>query len=131
MALAFLRQDAIGTLSSSAESKPVSARPALRKFSKSKFSLLLSGNVIVWIIFAVSLLDIHVFSMDAIDAIPVSIPLKLTVSGIIYHEISPSALIGKEVYRVGDVVDGFTIVRIDRHQVEFEKNGKTVVKEVR
>jgi pyridoxal/pyridoxine/pyridoxamine kinase len=104
-------------------------RSKKKKLSKGKLSVLLSGNLIVWMIFAVSFLDIKVFSMNTIS-LP-KIPQKLAVSGIVYNEKSPSAIISKQVYGVGDIVDGYIISRITRTQVEFEKNGEKLVRQTR
>ena len=108
---------------------PAGKRSVKKKLPKGKFSLLLSGNLIVWVIFAISFMDIKVFSMDQIS-VP-HIPQKLAVSGIVYNEKTPSAIISKQVYGVGDVVDGYTIVRITRSEVEFEKNGKKLIRHTR
>ena len=45
------------------------------------------------------------------------------VRDIVYSEDKPSALIGSKIVYVGDVINGVTIVKIDRDSVEFEKNG--------
>ena len=126
MTLAFLRQDSIPSLDSSDSMGKQSKK---KKLSKGKFSLLLSGNLIVWIFFAVSFMDIKVFSMDRIS-VP-HLPQKLAVSGIVYNEKSPSAIISKQVYSVGDVVDGYTISRITQSEVEFEKDGKKLIRKTR
>jgi hypothetical protein len=128
MALDYLRQNLMSGMDEDAGSKPTAKRSRW-KFSKGKFSLLLSGNLIVWVIFIVSFLDINVFSMNTIS-LP-KIPQKLAVSGIVYNEKSPSAIISKQVYSVGDVVDGYTISRITRTEVEFEKNGKKLIRKTR
>jgi type II secretory pathway component PulC len=129
MALAYLRQNSMSGPDCGATSDSTGKRSAKKKLPKGKFSLLLSGNLIVWVIFAVSLMDIKVFSMSAIP-LP-KIPQKLAVSGIVYNEKSPSAIISKQVYGVGDVVDGYTISRITRTEVEFEKNGKKLIRQTR
>ena len=126
MTLAFLRQDSMPSMDSSDSTGKQSKK---RKLSKGKLSVLLSGNLIVWIIFAVSFLDIKVFSMNTIS-LP-KIPQKLAVSGIVYNEKSPSAIISQQVYGVGDIVDGYIISRITRTQVEFEKNGEKLVRQTR
>ncbi len=125
MTLAFLRQDSMLGVDSSDST----GKQSKKKLSKGKLSLLLSGNLIVWMIFAVSFLDIKVFSMNTIS-LP-KIPQKLAVSGIVYNEKSPSAIISKQVYGVGDVVGGYTISRITRTEVEFEKNGKKLIRQTR
>ncbi|MHC4770644.1 MAG: hypothetical protein ACYS8O_02365 [Planctomycetota bacterium] len=125
MTLAFLRQDSMPGVDSSDSM----GKRSKKKLSKGKLSLLLSGNLVVWMIFAVSFLDIKVFSMNSIS-LP-KIPQKLAVSGIVYNEKSPSAIISKQVYGVGDVVDGYTISRITQTEVEFEKNGKKLIRQTR
>ncbi len=126
MALAYLRHNSISGLNSG---DSAGKRSVKKKLPKGKFSLLLSSSVIVWVIFAVSVMDIKVFSMNQIP-IP-RIPQKLAVSGIVYNENTPSAIISKQVYGVGDVVDGYTIIRITRTDVEFEKNGKKLIRQTR
>ena len=126
MTLAFLRQDSMPSMDSS---DSTGKRSKKKKLSKGKLSVLLSGNLIVWMIFAVSFLDIKVFSMNTIS-LP-KIPQKLAVSGIVYNEKSPSAIISQQVYGVGDIVDGYIISRITRTQVEFEKNGEKLVRQTR
>lgn len=112
-----------------ATSDSVGQQSVKKKLPKGKFSLLLSGNLIVWVIFAISFMDIKVFSMDTVS-LP-KIPQKLAVSGIVYSKTSPSAIISKQVYGVGDIVDGYTINRITRTEVEFEKNGKKLIRQTR
>jgi hypothetical protein len=63
--------------------------------------------------------------------IPIQIPQKLGVSGIVYNETSPSAIISNQVYGIGDVVDGYTISRITRTEVEFQKGDKIILRQVR
>ena len=128
MALAYLRHNSISGLDSGTTTEPAEKRSVKKKVPKGKFSLLLSSNVIVWVIFAVSMMDIKVFSMNQI---PISLPQKLAVNGIVYNEKTPSAIISKQVYGVGDVVDGYTISRITRTEVEFEKNGKKLIRQTR
>ena len=99
-----------------------------KKFSKGKFSLLLGGNLIVWVIFLVSILDIDVLSMHSVS-MP-HIISNLDVKGIVYNETSPSIIIANEVYGLGEVVDGYTITRITRTDVEFKKDDKIVVRQV-
>ena len=128
MALDYLRQSTIVVPDYEITSKPKKKSSAKKPIPKGKFSLLLSGNLIVWVIFAVSFLDIKVFSMSGL---PIQIPQKLAVSGIVYNEKTPSVIISNQVYSVGDVVDGYTISRITQTQAEFWKNGKTIIRKVR
>ena len=48
----------------------------------------------------------------------------LPIKGIVYSEDRPSVIIGTDVYFLGDIVDGNTIVSITRNEVGFEKNEK-------
>ncbi len=128
MALAYLRQNSMSGSDSGTTTESAGKQSVKKKLPKGKFTLLLSSNVIVWVIFAVSMMDIKVFSMNQI---PISLPQKLAVSGIVYNEKSPSAIISKQVYGVGEVVGGYTIRRITRTEVEFEKNGKKLIRQIR
>ncbi len=128
MALAYLRQNSMSGSDSGTTTESAGKQSVKKKLPKGKFTLLLSSNVIVWVIFAVSMMDIKVFSMNQI---PISLPQKLAVSGIVYNEKSPSAIISKQVYGVGEVVGGYTISRITRTEVEFEKNGKKLIRQIR
>jgi hypothetical protein len=126
MALDYLRQNPINDYMD--ETSAGVQRPA-KKFSKGKMSLLLGGNLIVWVIFLVSILDIPVLSMSSV-AVP-HLSADLDIKGIVYHETSPSVIISNHVYGLGDDVDGYIIAAITRTTVEFKKGDKTIVKQVR
>ena len=128
MALDYLRHNLMDGMDSNTGAKSASKK-SRRKISRKKFSLLLGGNLIVWVFFAVSFLGIDVFSMNSIR-LP-KIPQKLAVSGIVYNEKSPSAIISNKVYEIGDMVDGYIISRITRTEVEFQKNGETLIRRTR
>jgi hypothetical protein len=53
------------------------------------------------------------------------------VSGIVYSELKPSAIIGGKIVRQQETIQGVKIVRIYRDRVEFEKNGKKWEQKVR
>lgn len=53
------------------------------------------------------------------------------VSGIVYSERKPSAIIGGKIVYQGESANGVKIVRIYRDRVEFEKNGKKWEQKVR
>jgi hypothetical protein len=55
----------------------------------------------------------------------------IIIRDIIYSDDKPSALVGSKIVHVGDVIDGATIVKIDRDNVEFEKNGSRWEQKVR
>lgn len=127
MALEYLRQTLITGVDDAAAPDSNHTRPEQR-LSKGKFALLFGGNLIVWIIFGVSLLGVDGFSKDAIS-LP-KIPQKLMVSGIVYSEASPSVIISNQVYGIGDVVEGYTVSRITPTEVEFRKDDKKIIRQV-
>lgn len=127
MALDYLRQSVVTDIDGSTlpASKP---RRSFWNIPKGKFTLLLGGNLIIWVIFAVSIFDLNVFSMDGIS-MP-HIPQKLAVSGIVYSETSPSVIISNQVYGIGDVVEGYTVSKITPTEVEFRNGDKTILRQV-
>jgi hypothetical protein len=47
------------------------------------------------------------------------------VTGILYSEDKPAALIGHQIVHEGDAVDGVSIIKVHKDKVEFAKNDKT------
>lgn len=47
-----------------------------------------------------------------------------TVLGILYGKGEPCALVNIELVREGDIRNGIKVVRIDKDEIEFEKNGE-------
>lgn len=47
------------------------------------------------------------------------------VSGIVYSADKPCAAIGRKVVREGDVIEGVTVVKINRDSVKFSRKNKT------
>ncbi|MDH4203230.1 MAG: hypothetical protein OEV87_10095 [Phycisphaerae bacterium] len=127
MGLDYLKQNPMSGFDD-AVSNPAPKRSGC-KFPKGKFSVLLGGSLIAWAILLVSVFDLNVFSMNSIS-VP-HIPQKLSVSGIVYSEMSPSVIISNEVYGIGDVVDDYTVTRIARTEVEFQKGDKKIIRQVR
>lgn len=52
------------------------------------------------------------------------------VSGIVFSDDRPAAVVGNQVLYEGDVKNGVTIVKITKEQVQFEKNGRLWTQEV-
>lgn len=50
--------------------------------------------------------------------------LKLILSGIVFNEKSPMAVINNKTVRPGDIIDGTRIVSINRKSVIVERSGK-------
>lgn len=50
--------------------------------------------------------------------------LKLILSGIVFNEKSPMAVINKKMVRTGDTIGGVRVVSINRKTVTVERNGK-------
>jgi len=55
---------------------------------------------------------------------------NLAVTGILYSEDNPSAIIGGAIVREGDMIDDVKVVKIRKNSVEFEKNGKKWTQEM-
>jgi type II secretory pathway component PulC len=55
---------------------------------------------------------------DETDEMP-----ETMVTGIIYGENNPSAVVGNRLVHEGDAISGATVVKINREGVEFEKDG--------
>ena len=53
---------------------------------------------------------------------------KSMVTGIAYNSQNRTAIVRGRVVHEGEVVAGFKVVKIYRDKVEFEKNGKTIIK---
>jgi len=49
---------------------------------------------------------------------------NLAITGILYSEDNPSAIIGGAIVREGDMIDDVKVVKIRKNIVEFEKNGE-------
>jgi hypothetical protein len=49
---------------------------------------------------------------------------RIALSGILYSEDDPSAIIGGNIVKEGDIINGAKVVKIHKDMVEFEKNGK-------
>jgi len=48
----------------------------------------------------------------------------VALTGILYSEDNPSAVIGGAIVKEGDMISGVKVVKIHKDSVEFEKNGK-------
>jgi hypothetical protein len=53
------------------------------------------------------------------------------ITGIIYTEEDPSALIGGEIVHEGDTIHGVQVVKIHRDKIEFEKKKKKWTQQIR
>jgi len=54
----------------------------------------------------------------------------LTVKGIVYSSDNASAVIGTKIVREGQQISGATVIKITKDSVEFEKDGKRIIKNV-
>ncbi|HUT29999.1 MAG TPA: hypothetical protein VMX13_09415 [Sedimentisphaerales bacterium] len=55
---------------------------------------------------------------------------RAMVTGIIYQEQNPCAIVRGRVAHEGDMIDGYKVVKIHKDRVEFEKNGRIVIRQV-
>ncbi len=53
---------------------------------------------------------------------------KSMVTGIAYNSQNRTAIVRGRVVHEGEVVSGYKVVKIYKDKVEFEKNGKTIIK---
>jgi len=60
-----------------------------------------------------------------------STPMLEPVTGIIYSEDKPSAILGGRIVHEGDVLNGVHIIRIYKNEVELEWNGRNWTQAVR
>lgn len=49
---------------------------------------------------------------------------RVALSGILYSEDSPSAIIGGKIVKEGDMINDVKVVKIHKNRVEFEKRGR-------
>ncbi|MHC4159403.1 MAG: hypothetical protein ACYSSO_10040 [Planctomycetota bacterium] len=92
---------------------------------KVKCLLLLAANLVIWIV---------VYSVWAGEArIPIWEFLTANrgmVTGIMYNQENPCAIVYGEVVHEGDTIRGYKVVEIHREEVEFEKDGESLTKRV-
>lgn len=55
---------------------------------------------------------------------------EMTVTGIVFSQHNPSAIVHGKIVRQNDTVNGVTVVSISKDSVEFEKDGKRWVQQV-
>ena len=55
---------------------------------------------------------------------------KLDVTGIMYYDENPAAIISGKVVHEGDVIKNCKVVKIHKNKVEFQKDGKSLTKHV-
>lgn len=98
---------------------------ASRPNKKVKCLLLLAANLAIWIV---------VYNIWAGEA---QIPLwgflttnRGMVTGIMYNQENPCAIVYGEVVHEGDTIRGYKVVEIRREEVEFEKDGETLAERV-
>jgi hypothetical protein len=53
-------------------------------------------------------------------------PFQMRVTAILYSD-DPSAIIDGAIAKEGQIIKGATVVKIHRHEVEFEKDGQTFI----
>lgn len=106
--------------------------------TKAKFCLLLLANLLVLAFlyhrFApesfprpwdnISLPGTSVPSMDFLTS------TKVTITGIMYYDENPAAIISGKIVHEGDIIEGCKVVKIHRNKVEFQKNGRRFTKTI-
>lgn len=90
-----------------------------------KCLLLLAANLVIWIV---------VYNVWAGEArIPIWEFLTANrgmVTGIMYNQENPCAIVYGEVVHEGDTIRGYKVVEIRREEIEFEKDGENLIEQV-
>ncbi len=96
-----------------------------------KFWLLLAGIIVFWMLsYYLWRNDGELPSWKQLRYTFLKATNKLMVQGIIYNTESPYALIHGKVVHEGETISGYTVVKIHKDRVEFEKNGKKLTKQL-
>jgi hypothetical protein len=53
-----------------------------------------------------------------------AVVMDTAVTGILYSEDNPTALIGHQIVHEGDAVDGVSVIKVHKDKVEFANNGR-------
>jgi hypothetical protein len=69
-------------------------------------------------------------SAENISALDFLTANKVKVTGIMYYDKNPAALVSGRVVYEGDVVEGCRVVKISKDRVEFEKNGSRFTRKI-
>lgn len=112
--------------------QPKRSMPSSKKSVKLKLFLM--------VIVILGMVVYYLWTADLISPILESLPTnKLFLKGpleqgwltsIVYSEENASAVISNRVVYEGDMIDGYKVVKIHRDKVEFEKDGKSYIKQV-
>jgi hypothetical protein len=88
------------------------------------FCILLAANVIMWSV-------VYALWTGKGPAIRRFLAVRRSmVRGIIYSDDNPCAIVRDEVVEEGDTIGGYTVVKIYRHKVELEKDGRILTRQV-
>jgi hypothetical protein len=114
-------------------SGPSGAKAASKKAGKEAVSVtgVQSGSIDSWQkpeIYPLSLRDPMKPSSDSKDSPDDG---DMTVRGIVYSSVNPSAIIANQIVYEGDVIVGVKIIKIGKDFVVFEKDGKRWQQQVR
>jgi hypothetical protein len=99
------------------------APPVLRK--RLWFLILLLANVVSWCC---------VYGLWTGRPLPVLKVLAIDrarVTGIIYNQENPCAIVRDRVVHEGDTINGYKVVKIHEDRVEFEKDGEVITRQLR
>jgi hypothetical protein len=101
-----------------------------RSMPSSKRSMKLRLFLMVIVILGIAVY--YLWTADLISPILESLPTnkEVVVTSIVYSEENASAMVSDRIIREGDMINGYTVVKIHRDKVEFERNGKIFTKQV-
>lgn len=121
------KDSTVGPQQAVAQPRQPSSRPRRRILTATKvrLGLLLMASITCWVLVYCP--------WDFIKKQPIWRQLtanKEMVTGIMYNQENPCALVYGEVVHEGDTIRGCRVIKIHRERVEFEKNGKSFAKQV-
>ncbi len=134
MVLKYLTADSMYQTSEIAPPKVKVVAPKLDEppqKKKRKVLLLLVGNILVW---ALAGFFYTCYTGPGEWKMPHFLdPLTTNrgiVTGIIYNEENPSAIICGQVAKEGDTVEDYKVLKIGKHEVVLEKGGRKLTKQL-
>ena len=118
-----------------AKTQPSRPQPAKTRGRRSAWLLpVLIANLLLFIFLVCLLTNKDVVTNKGIRIwralIPRSQAEARMVTGIMYSQDAPSAVVRGQVVHEGDQIDEYKVIRIGPHEVEFEKDGQHLIEKV-
>ena len=110
------------------------AAPPAKKKAKPKVRVQSSRRGMKRLLFFLVIVSIGIAGYYIWDAGMISHPLdylpikRVVVTAIVYGEDNRSAIVSEKVVCEGDVINGCKVIKINKYEIEFEKNGRRFTK---